>query len=92
MKISALLKTLMKSIRKSTMDDVIEDAKDIVDDLHVDYVTLLPTNEIKELFKVQAFPCTYFFNDKREVLGEPIFGVALSEFPAMVDKYLADVK
>ena len=73
-------------------DDVIEDAKDIVDDLHVDYVTLLPTNEIKELFKVQAFPCTYFVNDKREVLGEPIFGVVLSEFPAMVDKYLADVK
>ena len=73
-------------------DDVIKDAKDIVDDLHVDYVTLLPTNEIKELFKVQAFPCTYFVNDRGEVLGEPIFGVALSEFPALLDKYLADAK
>ena len=55
-------------------------------------VMMLPTNEIKELFKVQAFPCTYFVNDRGEVLGEPIFGVALSEFPALVDKYLAAAK
>ena len=74
------------------VDDIIEDARDIVDDLNVDYVTLLPTPEIKELFKVQAFPCTYFVNDKGEVLGEPIFGAALSDFPAMVDKYLAEAK
>ena len=53
---------------------------------------MLPTNEIKELFKVQAFPCTYFVNDRGEVLGEPIFGVALSEFPDLVDKYLAEAK
>lgn len=70
-------------------DDIIEEAKEIVEDLNVDYVTLLPTAEIKELFKVQSFPCTYFVNDKGEILGEPILGAALSKFPVMVDEYLA---
>ena len=74
----------------ATDDYTTEEAKDIVDDLGVDYTTLMPTDEIKELFKVQAFPCTYFVNEKGEILGEPIFGAALSEFPAMVDKYLAE--
>ena len=74
----------------ATDDYTTEEAKDIVDDLGVDYTTLMPTDEIKELFKVQAFPCTYFVNEKGEILGEPIFGAALSEFPAIVDKYLAE--
>ena len=73
-------------------EDTIRDAKDIVDDLNVDYAILLPTPEIKELFKVQAFPCTYFVNEKGEILGEPVFGPALSEFSALADKYLAEAR
>ena len=73
-------------------EDTIQDAKEIVDDLNVDYAVLLPTPEIKELFKVQVFPCTYFVNEKGEILGEPVFGPALSDFSAIVDKYLAEAK
>ena len=69
-------------------DDLIEEARDIVNDLGVDYVTLLPTAEIRELFKVQSFPTTYFVNEKGEILGEPVLGAALDKFPEMVDKYL----
>ena len=70
-------------------DDLILEAKDIVEDLGVDYVTLLPTDEIKALFNVQSFPTTYFVNQNGEILGEPIFGAALSRFPVIVDEYLA---
>ena len=69
-------------------DDLIEEARDIVNDLGVDYVTLLPTAEIRELFKVQSFPTTYFVNERGEILGEPILGAALDKFPEMVDRYL----
>jgi thiol-disulfide isomerase/thioredoxin len=69
-------------------DDLIEEARDIVNDLGVDYVTLLPTAEIRELFKVQSFPTTYFVNEKGEILGEPVLGAALDKFPEMVDRYL----
>ena len=69
-------------------DDLIEEARDIVNDLGVDYVTLLPTAEIRDLFKVQSFPTTYFVNEKGEILGEPVLGAALDKFPEMVDRYL----
>jgi len=69
--------------------DIIEEAKEIAADLNVDYVTILPTAEIRDLFKVQTFPCTYFVNEKGEILGDPIFGAALSQFPKMVDEYLS---
>ena len=71
-------------------DDIIEDARDIVDDLNVDYVTLLPTPEIKELFKVQAFPTTYFFNEKGEMIGEPVIGANLNQYKEFMERYLSE--
>ena len=67
----------------------LDEAKDIVADLGIDYVMLLPTAEIKDLFKVQAFPTTYFIDQNGEIIGSPIYGAALAQFPKMVDEYLS---
>ena len=56
-------------------EDLIADAKEIRDDLGLDFVNLLPTQEMRDFFKVQAFPTTYFFNEKGEVVGDPFIGV-----------------
>ena len=56
-------------------EDLIADAKEIGEDLGLDVVNLLPTQEMRDFFKVQAFPTTYFFNEKGEVVGDPFIGV-----------------
>ena len=56
-------------------EDLILDAKEIGEDLGLDFVNLLPTQEMRDFFKVQAFPTTYFFNEKGEVVGDPCIGV-----------------
>ena len=56
-------------------EDLIADAKEIGEDLGLDFVNLLPTQEMRDFFKVQAFPTTYFFNEKGEVAGDPFMGV-----------------
>jgi thiol-disulfide isomerase/thioredoxin len=57
-------------------EELIAEAKDIAGDLELTFVNLLPTQEMDDFFKVQAFPTTYFFNDKGEVIGEPVMGAA----------------
>ena len=56
-------------------EDLIADAKEIGEDLGLDFINLLPTQEMRDFFKVQAFPTTYFFNEKGEVAGDPFMGV-----------------
>lgn len=73
----------------ATDDDVIEEAKEIIEDLNIDFVNLLPTDEIKQVFNVQSFPCTYFVNQQGEIVGDPVFGAAVSQYPKMVDELLS---
>ena len=49
---------------------------------------LLPTEEMKDFFKAQAFPTTYFFNEKGEVIGEPIVGAAVEQYSAVMNELL----
>ena len=39
--------------------------------------------------EVQAVRGVSFSVEKGEILGDPIFGAALSQFPKMVDEYLS---
>ena len=71
-------------------EDLIEEAAEILSDFRVEYINLIPNKEIKEIFKVQSFPSTYFVNDKGEVLGEPIFGAEIAKYKERLDQYLAD--
>ena len=57
-------------------EELIAEAQDIAGDLELKFVNLLPTQEMDDFFKVQAFPTTYFFNEKGEVIGEPVMGAA----------------
>ena len=69
-------------------EDLILDAKEIGEDLGLDFVNLLPTQEMRDFFKVQAFPTTYFFNEKGEVVGEPIVGVIQEGYIARMNEML----
>ena len=70
-------------------EDLILDARDILSDFKVDYINLLPNEDIKAIFKTQSYPTTYFVNDNGEVLGEPIFGADIAKYTELLDKYLA---
>ena len=69
-------------------DDLIREAKEIADDLDLNFVNLLPTQEMKDFFKAQAFPTTYFFNEKGEVIGNPVVGANTDEYTAIMNELL----
>ena len=73
----------------ATSEDLIQEAKDIIDDINIDFINLLPNDTILDIFKAQSFPCSYFVNDKGEVLGEPVLGANLDKYKTLVDEYLA---
>ncbi len=70
-------------------DDLIAEAKDIVEDINIDFVNLLPNDTITAIFQAQSFPCSYFVNSKGEVLGEPVLGADFDKYRNLVDEYLA---
>ena len=72
----------------ATEDDLIQEAKEIADDLDLNFVNLLPTQEMLDFFKAQAFPTTYFFNEKGEVIGNPVVGANIEEYPVIMNELL----
>ncbi len=70
-------------------DEMIAEAKEIAENLELNFVNLLPTQEIKDFFKAQAFPTTFFFNEKGEVIGEPILGADPDLYAARMNELLA---
>ena len=74
----------------ATEDDLILEAKEIADDLDLNFINLLPTQEMKDFFKAQLFPTTYFFNEKGEVIGEPIVGVSIESYVSRMNEILGN--
>ena len=70
--------------------DEVKEAKEILTDLHVDYINLLPNKEIRKIFRTQAFPSTFFVNEKGELLGEPVLGSKFSKYEELLNKYLQE--
>ena len=74
----------------ATTEDLIAEAKDIVDDLGIPYTNIVPTAEMLETVKVQAFPTTYFLNEKGEFVGEPISGALFKLYREQAEKLLGE--
>ena len=74
----------------ATTEDLIAEAKDIVEDLSIPYTNLVPTDEMLETVKVQAFPTTYFLNEKGEFVGEPISGALFKLYRQQAEQLLGE--
>ena len=74
----------------ATDDDLIAEAKEIAEDLGLNFVNLIPTEEMKEFFKAQAFPTTYFFNEKGEVAGDMVLGAAPAVYASRMNEMLGE--
>ena len=74
----------------ATSEDLIAEAKDIVDDLGITYTIIVPTDELIEFFKVQAFPTTYFVNEKGEIAGEPVSGANFKLYRQQIENLLGE--
>ena len=68
--------------------DQIEEAKEIVSDLHIEFRNLLPTDEIKQSIFVQSFPTTYFVNEKGELVSTPAVGTQLQAYRSRMNELL----
>ena len=67
--------------------DVINESKEIIDDLSLTYINLLPTKNLLEQLTAQSVPVTYFINVKGEVKGTPINGVNEKAYRERLDMY-----
>ena len=71
-------------------DELIEEAKDILSDLHIGYINLLPTAEIKQALFVQSFPTTYFVNENGELVSTPAVGAQLQTYRTRMEELLGN--
>lgn len=71
-------------------DDLILEAQEIVADLGIDFLNILPNEEVREHFAVQSFPSTYFINEKGEILGDPVMGAQTGMYRKILDSYLSE--
>ncbi|MBQ6342681.1 MAG: TlpA family protein disulfide reductase [Anaerolineaceae bacterium] len=69
-------------------DEVLE-AEEIINDLDLDFVNLLPNQAIWQMFRTQSFPSTFFVNDKGVILGEPVMGSRFSKYEELLNQYLS---
>ena len=69
-------------------DEILE-AEEIIKDLDLDFVNLLPNQAIWQMFRTQSFPSTFFVNEKGVILGEPILGSRFGEYEKLLSQYLS---
>lgn len=69
-------------------DDLITEAKEIVTELNIDFLTLLPNDYLRETFDAMSYPTTYFINEKGEIMGEPLMGAKISAYRDRMAEYL----
>ena len=71
-------------------DDLILEAQEIVKDLNIDFLTLLPNDTLRKQFDAMSYPITYFINQKGEIVGEPFMGARVAGYREMMEKYLSE--
>ena len=69
-------------------DDLIAEAKEIADELNIDFLTLLPNDYLRKTFDAMSYPATYFLNEKGEIMGEPLMGAKISAYQERMAEYL----
>lgn len=70
--------------------DEIQEAREIIEFLDVDFPNLLPNKLIQSLFRTQAFPSTLFVDEGGRILGDPLMGAKTGMYPELVRKYLTE--
>ena len=68
--------------------DQIQEAKEILEDLGLNILTILPNDDIYRQLPTQFFPVTYFINKDGKIIGSPIIGASPSVYDAHMNKYL----
>lgn len=71
-------------------DDLIREAQEIVTDLNIDFLTILPNDYLRKEFDAMSYPITYFINQNGETIGEPLMGAHVADYRAMMEKYLLE--
>ena len=69
-------------------DDLITEAKEIVSELNIDFLTLLPNDYLRKTFDAMSYPTTYFLNEKGEIMGDPLMGAKISAYQQRMAEYL----
>ena len=66
------------------------EAQKFLDEYGITYTNIAANEELKAAFPTQSFPMTYFFNEKGELIGEPVIGANLKQYREFMESYLSD--
>lgn len=69
-------------------EDLIHEARAISQDLELPFLTILPNDDIYQLFPTQFFPVSYFINEDGKIIGNPVIGASPSVYGSHMEKYL----
>lgn len=68
--------------------DQIQEAKEIIEELGLNILTILPNDDIYKQLPTQFFPVTYFIDKEGKIIGAPIIGASPSVYDTHMKKYL----
>ena len=72
----------------SDEEGAIDSAKSTMEETGVTYRMLLAPENAENLFPLEAFPTTWFFNEKGEVVGGPVVGADVRQYRDIMEKLL----
>lgn len=69
-------------------EEIIADAKEILEDKEVTYINLLPFDEMSTLLPQPAWPTSYFVDENGVVVGEAVIGAEIDQYSKRIDQIL----
>ena len=70
--------------------ELAKEAQQFLDEYGITYTNITANDELKSAFPTQSFPMTYFFNEKGEMIGEPVIGANLRQYREFMELYLSE--
>ncbi len=70
-------------------EEPLASGRETLKDKGVTYVNLLPPENLKDIFSVEAYPTTYFVNREGIIVGAPIVGARIDQYEPMIEALLA---
>lgn len=73
-------------------EELIAEAVEILKERGVSYVNVAPFEGMEEMLPMNAYPTTYFVDETGALVGEPVVGAYLEQYPEVIEAILKEMK
>lgn len=68
------------------------DAKALLKENGCDYLNIVLTDEMRQIFATQGYPTTFFLDSKGNMIAEPVLGAYVERYPEVLEQCLSNME